>query len=291
MKKNEHILLDAKKINEIKKMAADARRGFGVLQNAPIGNDIRLFLEKKDILLCEYPFSDSEDAHTYGNITWFKAGEDIITFIGLNTSCYYDEQIFALAHEIYHFLTQSGNAYLPDQEAENPETERKADRFAAEFLLPAETLSEMVVSEFGTKSLQDIPPNALLRFVAQIQCDWWLPYQSIINRLFEEEHITREQFGELYDLDCRSEDSVYRRMLKSTESEISELLNTKTKTVGVSPKVIRTIIGNYEDGYIDEDEFLKLFALFEKKPEDYGIQVATVVDDEFAAKKGSEGNE
>lgn len=38
--------------------------------------------------------------HTYGNITWFKTDNDTITFIGLNTSSFYDEQIFAIAHEI-----------------------------------------------------------------------------------------------------------------------------------------------------------------------------------------------
>lgn len=70
--------------------------------------------------------------------------------------------------------------------------------------------------------------------------------------MYEEKLISVEQYNNLYDLDCRSESGVYRRILKSTDGEISELLNKKTKSIGVSNKVIETIISNYEDGLIDE---------------------------------------
>ena len=95
------IVLDEKQIYEVKKLVSETRRFFGVQTNVPIGNDIRLLLEKKDILLCEYPFPDTNGTHTYGNITWFKNGEETITFIGLNTSSYYDEQIFVCSFVTY----------------------------------------------------------------------------------------------------------------------------------------------------------------------------------------------
>ncbi|MBE5847919.1 MAG: ImmA/IrrE family metallo-endopeptidase [Lachnospiraceae bacterium] len=282
MSEKKQVELNDDQVKEIKRRASEARQRFGVHQNVPIGSDIRLVLEKEGILLCEYPFSDLEGTHTYGNITWFKTGEDTITFIGLNTSSYYDEQIFALAHEIYHFLTKTGKAYSKELDDEDPETEKKADRFAAEFLLPADALCDAVDSVFESSQISDTQEGKLLRFIARIQCEWWLPYRSIVNRLFEERYISQDQYDQLYDLDCRSEDGSYRRLLKSTDNEISELLNTRTKNIGVSNKITEVILSNYEDGFIDETELIEVLALFEKKPEDYGIIIGIDFDDDLA---------
>lgn len=275
------MILNDQQIFEAKRLASDARRLFGVHPNVPIGSDIRLLLEKNDVLLCEYPYPDSKGTHTYGNITWIKNGDDIITFIGLNTSSYYDEQIFAIAHEIYHYTTKTGKAYTPDVEYEDQVTEKMADRFAAELLLPAEALFALVADVFGTANMYDVSESKTLRFVARIHCDWWLPYQAIINRLYEEKLINAEQYNNLYDLDCRSDNGVYRRILKSTDGEISELLNKKTKSIGISNKVIETIISNYEDGLIDENEFIENLALFGKKPDDFGFDMDIEYDDDL----------
>lgn len=281
MSRDDSLVLSDQQIFEAKRLASEARRLFGVYPNIPIGSDIRLLLEKNDVLLCEYPYPDSQGTHTYGNITWIKNGDEIITFIGLNTSSYYDEQIFAIAHEIYHYTTKTGKAYTPDVEYEDQITEKMADRFAAELLLPAEVLFSLVTDVFGKVNMYDVPENKTLRFIARIQCDWWLPYQAIINRLFEEKLISVEQYNNLYDLDCRSENGVYRRILKSTDREISELLNKKTKSIGVSNKVIETIISNYEDGLIDENEFIENLALFGKKPDDFGFDMNVEFDDDL----------
>lgn len=281
MNKCSGIVLDEKQIYEVKKIVSDTRRFFGVQPNVPIGNDIRLLLEKNDILLCEYPFPDTNGTHTYGNITWFKNGEETITFIGLNTSSYYDEQIFAIAHEIYHYTTKTGKAYAPDADDEDKIIEKSADRFAAELLLPEEALKDAVIETFGVSNMFDISDNRVLRFIARMQCDWWLPFQAIINRLFEEGFITESQYDKLYETDCRTEDGMYRRLLKSIDSEISELLNKRTKTIGVSNSVVETIINNYEDGFIDDDEFVRTLAMFNKRPEDFGFDMEAELDDDL----------
>lgn len=281
MSKSNAIVLNEKQIYEVKGLASDTRQSFGVHPNVPIGNDIKLLLEKNDILLCEYPFSDTDGTHTYGNITWFKTDNETITFIGLNTSSFYDEQIFAIAHEIYHYITQSGKAYTPDMEYEDTITEKKADRFAAELLLPEAALKTAAVGMLGSSDMRGIPETRLLRFIARIQCDWWLPFQAIINRLYEEGFIDESQYEKLYEIDCRSEDGMYRRLLKNIDAEISELLNKKTKTVGVSNKVVETIISNYEDGFIDDDEFVSTLAMFDKKPEDFGFDMAAELDEDL----------
>ena len=290
MSKENAVVLSDIQISEIKNMVSGMRQFFGVYPEVPIGSDIRLLLEKKGILLCEYPYPDSEGTHTYGNITWFKTEDGTITFIGLNTSSYYDEQIFALAHEIYHYSTQTGKAYTPELDYEDELVEKQADRFAAELLLPDEALKRAVKDTFSVLDLFDVSDNRLLRFAARIQCDWWIPYQSIINRLYEEKLISQAQYNRLYDVDCRSEEGVYRRLLRNTDNAISKLLNKKTRSVGISNKVTEIIISNYEDGFIDDDEFLKLLKLFDKKPEDFGFDMSIELDDDLRDMKMSEGD-
>lgn len=281
MSKINSIVLNEKQIYEVKNLASTARQLFGVYPNVPIGNDIKLLLEKNDVLLCEYPFPDTNGTHTYGNITWFKIDNDTITFIGLNTSSFYDEQIFAIAHEIYHYTTQTGKAYTPGIEYEDQVIEKQADRFAAELLLPAEALRTAVMETIGSTDMKDVSEARILRFVARIQCDWWLPFQAIINRLYEEGFIDISQHDRLYEIDCRNEDGIYRRILKNIDSEISELLNKRTKTIGVSNKVVETIISNYEDGLIDDDEFVRTLGMFDKDPEDFGFCMETEIDDDL----------
>ena len=73
MSKSNSIILDEKQIYEVKSLASDTRRLFGVYPNVPIANDIKLLLENQGIMLCEYPFPDTNGTHTYGNITWFMS--------------------------------------------------------------------------------------------------------------------------------------------------------------------------------------------------------------------------
>ena len=288
MNKQSGYVLRREDIEEVKKLSIQTRKDFGVFPNVPLGSDIRMILEKEDILLCEYPFADSEGTHTYGNITWFKNGEETFTFIGLNTSSYYDEQIFALAHEIYHYKTKTGKAYSLDMDIEDELIEKKADRFAAELLLPAEELKNRVFESFGSYDISGFAELKILRFVARLQCDWWLPYKSLIKRLSEENHITESVYLTLYELECRDQNSIYGKILKNTDNEISQLLNKKTKTIGISNRVLETVINNYEDGLIDDDEFTKLLLLFNKKPDDYGFEMVDELDDELEEYFGSE---
>lgn len=281
MSKSNFIILDEKQIYEVKKLASETRRLFGVYPNVPIANDIKLLLENQGIMLCEYPFPDTNGTHTYGNITWFKTDNETFTFIGLNTSSFYDEQIFAIAHEIYHYKTQSGKAYMPDMDYEDKVIEKMADRFAAELLLPDEALKAVVIKTIGKADMKGVSEARLLRFIARIQCEWWLPFQAIANRLLEEKFIDEIQYNKLYMIDCRNEEGMYRRLLKSIDSEISELLNKKTKNVGVSNIVIETIISNYEDGLIDDDEFVHILTLFDKRPEDFGFNMDAELDDDL----------
>lgn len=269
--KNE-IQLTALQIEEVRREANDARKAIGIYGDVPIANDLFRLLENNEIIICEYPFESSADSHTDATLTRFEFPDDTITFIGLNTSLPYDEQIFALAHELYHFRTKTGKSYC-DDDTEDPVLEKKADRFAAELLLPGDTLRSRVISEFGDTLIDCNLYLRTLRFVVRLQCEWWLPYRSIVRRLFEEGYIRKAFYEMLYEIDDRDESSIYCSIFKSIDSEKYEFLNCRTRRSGVSAFALEKILLNYEDGDISDDEFVDILAILGKTPKDLGYSI------------------
>lgn len=64
----------------------------------------------------------------------------------------YNEQIFALAYELFHFKTKTDKSHSED-EIEDPLVAKMAERYAAELLLPRETLRSCVIAEFGKEKM------------------------------------------------------------------------------------------------------------------------------------------
>ena len=73
-----------------------------------------MLIEQEGIAICQYPFPTSKKSHTDANITRFETSSDQMIFIGLNTAIYYDEKLFALAHEMYHYITKTCKSYETD---------------------------------------------------------------------------------------------------------------------------------------------------------------------------------
>lgn len=277
---NRAVVLEKKQIEKIKKSAEETRKLFGVFADVAIANDMMTLLEKNGIYLCEYPFETSGESHTDATITRFETEDGPLTFIGLNTSLFFDEQIFALAHELYHFQTKTGKAYDADKSEEDAVTEKAADRYAAELLLPDEALRRRIEAEFSEGKINISERLRALRFIARLQCEWWLPYRSIVNRLSEEGYIDNEMYELLYQDDVRSEISEYGKILRSLDEEKYTLLNCRTNKKGISNNALEIIIKNYEDGLIGGDEFVECLAVYGKAPSDFGFEIVCDDDDD-----------
>ncbi len=272
------IELTDNQIAEIKELADSTRKEMGVYSDVAIADDLLILLEKKDIIICEYPFADG--SHTDASITIFENDGEQIVFIGLNSNLYYDEQIFALAHELFHYQTKTGMAFQTDEDVEDEVVERMADRYSAELLLPGVVLRKSIKKTFRGENINEINELRILRFVARLQIEWWLPYRSIIIRLFEEGGLSQEKRDALLTIDCRDENGSYARIFKSIDPDKFLLLNNKSRKQSISTSTLEIIIRNFEDGFISEDEFIKLLDLFDKKPNDFGFVINAVIDDE-----------
>ncbi|MBJ2357317.1 ImmA/IrrE family metallo-endopeptidase [Sphaerochaeta sp. S2] len=277
---NRKIKLSIQDIESIRELARNKRFELGFSDDPPIANDIQTILDKLEIILLEIPVEAEGNKPSFSAaLLYSEEGGECLVFIGLNTADYFDKQVFAIAHELYHFFTKTGSHLSRQDDQEEDVVEAKANWFAAEFLLPEEVLKRRVFEEFKSFSLADVQQKVLLRFIARLHCTWWLPYRSLVKRLWEIKAIRDEQYKELYGVDERDSEGEYGRVGRSTQSDVFLKLNTATKTVGSSPRAIETILRNFEDNLIDEDTFVRLLGRFKKSPSDYGYEISISQDD------------
>lgn len=291
---NQRIMLNEVQIEEIRKLARDQRQSLGFIGETPIANDIFTILDKLNIMLLEYPIKPEGDKPAFSAAMIYSVeGNRELVFIGLNTADYFDKQVFAIAHELYHYYTKTGSHLSRLEDEENNLIEAKANRFAAEFLLPEVTLEGIVLEEFKTSSLVDVSKKTLLRFIARLQCTWWIPYRSIVKRLSEIKAISKKQYEKLYTINERNLNDEYGKIGRAINNEAFIKLNKATNNIGTSPNNIEIIIRNFEDNLIDEDKFADTLSLFNKIPDNFGYEI-TVSDediDELDAFFDGEGND
>ena len=274
------IMLNEVQVDEIRKLAGDERRFLGFVGETPIANDIFTILDRLDIMLLEYPIESEGDRPAFSAaIMYSEDGDNKLTFIGLNTADYYDKQIFAIAHELYHYYTKSGSHLSRPEDEEGSLIEIKANRFAAEFLLPETVLESIVLDEFKTSTLEKVQHKTLLRFIARLHCTWWLPYRSLVKRMHEIGAISAEQYAELYSVDERDLQGEYGKIGQAINKEVFLKLNQPTKNIGTSPNEIEIIIRNFEDNLIDEDKFAETLSLFNRTPDEFGYEIKVSQED------------
>lgn len=274
------IMLNEVQVDEIRKLVGDERRFLGFVGETPIANDIFTILDRLDIMLLEYPIESEGDRPAFSAaIMYSEEGDKKLTFIGLNTADFYDKQIFAIAHELYHYYTKSGSHLSRPEDEEGSLIEIKANRFAAEFLLPETVLESIVLDEFKTSTLEKVQHKTLLRFIARLHCTWWLPYRSLVKRMHEIGAISAEQYAELYSVDERDLQGEYGKIGQAINKEVFLKLNQPTKNIGTSPNEIEIIIRNFEDNLIDEDKFAETLSLFNRTPDEFGYEIKVSQED------------
>ncbi|MFA7118926.1 MAG: ImmA/IrrE family metallo-endopeptidase [Sphaerochaetaceae bacterium] len=286
--------LSASKQGQIEQLVADKRSAIGG-QELPIANNLLPYLENLGIHIVQAPVSQSNAGRTPSFSALYycdSTGGTPHHYIGLNSADYFDRQLFALAHELYHFFTASQTSHfspyiLLDAREEGKElpgeqatADREANYFAAEFLLPSTTLHHLVQKQFDKENLfieQDIP--TLLRFIARIHLSWWLPYRSIVRRLYEKKLINEDQYNNLYKEDPRNGEGQYSLIAKAFDPDTYAKLNCMTKTKTIDNGSLECILSNYTTGLIDEQELTDTLLLFGKTPQELGINFSEGLDD------------
>lgn len=109
-------------------------------------------------------------------------------FAAINTSISIPEQVFAAAHELYHIWYETAPDILPSDlldEKGKGKNEKKANRFAAEFLIDEMLLhQEIAIFQIEKISLKSI---LLLADIFQV------PYRAMVKRLYEISKINKNE--------------------------------------------------------------------------------------------------
>lgn len=183
--------LSRQEINEIKELAKEKRADYGI---APIGiNIFRYILEKEKDLFFESEAFDNKDLDA---LIYMPNTSNNIAFIIINSNQSLLNQVFATAHEYYHYLRDiddiRDNPKACSLSNQKEKSEQKASRFAAEFLLPDEALKKHINKWFEYIKKEKIKDADLQEIVALcylLTIKFGLPLKAVLFRLREEEYI------------------------------------------------------------------------------------------------------
>lgn len=254
----------------------EQKRDMHDLGMGPLGDGILQLVAQLDIGMLYLPKEPGtfEEPLSAMYLSSKEKEGNVISFIGVNTTQYYDTQLFAIAHELYHYWEETEDFYLC-RNMEDPEglRERKANQFAASFLLPSQTLKKEIYEENDYELKVDRwNLSALLRFIARLHLEYKLPYKSIVRRLVEVGSLTNESlFNTLWLQEVRDETSLYYKIAMSYDADVFRLLNKKTFKVGADARLIEQMLQNYESSMVGLDELAEDLSLFGKKLEEYGL--------------------
>lgn len=178
-------------------------------------------------------------------------------FVALNSSIPMDCQVFAAAHELYHIWYEQNPDMLPSDllnEQDKKISEKKANRFAAEFLVDEQMLRQEIdlyrIKKFTTKS------------ILQLSELFTVPYRTLVKRLREIDMIKDTEQTKFLD---ETEESLekYKKRYSFSSQKSEERI--------VMDNLIELAVNAYELNYITYEKLEYLLGMSNLKPEDLGI--------------------
>ena len=178
-------------IEEIKKLAREKRVDYAF---APIGVGVFNLIQKQssDIRFELVSF----DSEKIDGMLYIPTTGNERAYIILNSNKPLVNQVFAAAHEFYHYIKDyqvfKEKPYVCDFGLLKDVNEKKACRFAAEILFPEEALNREIrdycrhlkISDFKTLNF-----NRVASFIIVMTLKYQMPLKAVIYRLEEEHYI------------------------------------------------------------------------------------------------------
>ncbi|MFX0561150.1 ImmA/IrrE family metallo-endopeptidase [Tepidibacillus infernus] len=231
MKGNNSMILNPKEALEIVELVKTERRRLD-LGMGSIGEKIFSVFRDNNIQLLYFAL---EPKHPNSLAAFYLEKHCSVTgirsyYIAINSMVPLDLQIFNSCHEYYHHIDEiDENLHLRRfGDSDDLLINAKANRFAAEFLLPTETLSTYV-------------------------------------KKHEIDSINKHVKKELLSIDERDSQSSYYKIGSTLNSHVFHKLNSITDKIGVEPEALNVILQNYDEGITTIDSTVKDLNIFNKK--------------------------
>ena len=179
-------------------------------------------------------------------------------FVAINSSIPVDCQVFAAAHELYHIWYEQNPDMLPSDllnEQNKKISEKKANRFAAEFLVD-EVLLKQEIDLYKIKKIT-------IKSVLQLAELFVVPYRTMVKRLGEIDLLGKA--GQTRFLE-ESEDAIekYKRRYSISSQKPDNRI--------VMDNLVELAVSAYEAGYITYEKLEYLLESSNLKPKDLGIE-------------------
>lgn len=178
-------------ISELRTLSKEKRVDYGI---APIGR--RIFRYIKDTIP-DISFMLVDLSHNIDAVLFIPHTGSKRAYIILNSKQPLVNQIFATAHEYYHYIKDYQDAknkpFACSLSSLQNVTEQKASRFAAEFLLPTNALindldalrTNLKIKKISTCSCEDL---AIITIALSVKYE--MPLKAILYRLCEEGYVS-----------------------------------------------------------------------------------------------------
>lgn len=268
-------LLSKDEIDEVKTLAKEKRYDYG---NAPIGTNIFKLIRDKER---EVYFEKDDFNSNFDAMIYVPDRRSNLAFIILNKSKPLVNQIFATAHEYYHYLEDieaiKNEPIICSLSESRDKREQKASRFAAEFLLPDEALrneiksySQIVNCEFSKMHIDDIAI-----FCYWVSINYAIPPKAVIYRLVEEKYL--KEYRKLvngYDFIKKSLQEVFRRRTSMGQ----ELFSSENRYIDET--MYDLVPKAYNKGYVSYDKLLKDLELLSVCIEHINIDIPKAEENE-----------
>lgn len=179
-------------------------------------------------------------------------------FVAINTSIPVDCQVFAAAHELYHIWYEKNPDILPSDllDGEDKESsEKKANRFAAEFLID----EIMLRQEMDIYKIKKISVKSIL----QLANLFVVPYRAMAKRLHEINVISKDELEQFLS---ESDDSIqqYRKRYAFLSPESDGQIAVDN--------LAELAVSAFESKLVTYEKLEYLLALCGLKPDDLGIK-------------------
>lgn len=246
--------LTEQEIYDIKELAREKRVNYAL---APIGEKIFNWIEEQNSDI-HFELVNFESEKIDGMLYIPEAGLEK-AYIILNSNKPLINQIFTSAHEYYHYIKDYAiikeTPYICNFNSLESINEKKASRFAAEFLLPEEALRSEI--RFMRKRMDIIGESKLgFEFYATIAImltvKYQMPLKAVIYRLHEEGYIKNIiQYIKNYDFIKN-----IMRELKIFEKKVDYLYSNKNEHLDADGIIYRQMKTAYDTGYAARDEIM-----------------------------------
>ena len=242
-------------VDSIKALVKEKRVDYAL---APIGEKIFGWITEQDTNI-HFEAVDFDSDKIDGLLYIPQSGYDK-AYIVLNSKKPLINQIFTTAHEYYHYVKDYAiikkEPYICNFSALSSVNEKRASRFAAEFLLPEEALraeKKVFKKRMPGKRNQEMFFEDYAIFSIYLTLKYQLPLKAVIYRLYEEHYIDKtDEYIQNYQFI-----KGVLQEVKVFHEQVDYLYNCKNPYIENNSLIYRQMKLVYDNGYASRDELVK----------------------------------